>query len=62
LDLLGLLIGPLTFAKANSRAAAVLVDELDAGCFQRPANGQVIGSGHRNFTVGDLRSTNSRDT
>jgi len=49
-------------AKSHAWPAAVLVDEFDASCFQRPANGQVIGSGHRNFTFGDLRSTNSRDT
>jgi hypothetical protein len=50
------------FAKSHPWAAAVLVNEFNTGCFQRPANGQVIGSGHRNFTFGDLRSTNSRDT
>jgi hypothetical protein len=61
LDYLGLL-GPLVLAQSHARAAAVFVDELDAGCFQRPTNGQLICSGHRNFTFSDLRSTNSRDT
>jgi hypothetical protein len=30
--------------QAYSRPAAILVDELNAGCLQRAANGQIIRS------------------
>jgi hypothetical protein len=36
----------------NTRSAAVLVNELDAGHFQGTPNRQVIGSNHGSLAVG----------
>jgi hypothetical protein len=49
------LFGPfqsLTLAQAHTGAAAVFVDEFDAGCFQGAPNGQVVGSRHGRLAVG----------
>jgi hypothetical protein len=41
----------LTIAQSHTRAAAVPVDELDAGQLQGPPNRQVVGSRHRCFNI-----------
>jgi len=40
------------FAEANARAAAVLIDEFDAGQLQGPPNRQIIGGRHGRLAVG----------
>jgi hypothetical protein len=48
-QILALFLLPLS--QAYSRAPAVLVDELDAGGFERPAHRQIIGRGHRRLVL-----------
>jgi hypothetical protein len=43
-----------TLAKADARAAAVLVDEFDAGSLQCPPNRKIIGDRHRRMPFGKL--------
>ena len=46
------LFWPLRFTQAHARAAAVLVDELDAGQLQGPSSRQVISRRHGRLAVG----------
>ena len=45
------LLRPLAFAEAHAWAAAVFVDEFDAGTFQRATNCGIIGGCHRRSLV-----------
>ena len=48
------LFWPLTIAQPHARAAAVLVDEFDAGQLQGPPNRQIIGGRHGRLAIGQL--------
>lgn len=45
---------PSGFPKSDTEPAAVLINELDPGGFQGPADGQVIRRGERRFCFGHL--------
>jgi hypothetical protein len=58
----GQLFGPscsLTNTQSHTCAAAVLVDEFDAGGFQATPNRQVVSSRHRRLAVGQLGAADS---
>jgi hypothetical protein len=46
------------FSKPNPRTTAIPVDELDAGQFQGPTNGQIVRRSHGRLSVGQLGAAN----
>ena len=52
----------LRFSQADPGATPVLINELDARCFQRAANGQVVGRIHRRFVLTIFSPTNGGQT
>ena len=53
---------PLTFAQADTRAAAVLVDEFDASSLQRPPNCKIVHRCQRSRSLGEFCSSNCRES
>ena len=51
----------MRFPQANSRAAAILINELEAGRFQSPANGQIIGCRHGRLAIDQLGAADRSD-
>jgi hypothetical protein len=48
----------LTLPQSHPRPTAVVIDELDAGRFQRTANGQIISCCHGSVTFGKFGTPN----
>jgi hypothetical protein len=55
------LVWPLAFAQSDPWAAAVLVDEFDAGQLQGPPNRQVVSRRHGRLAVGQLGPADGGD-
>jgi hypothetical protein len=55
------LLCPLTLDKADTRPAAVLVDEFDAGNFERCPNSGVVWNCQRRFVFADFGPSNCRN-
>src|ERR1700720_4275689 len=63
----GLVLTPLSFLQLplpqpHAGTAAVFIDELDAGGFQRLADRPIICARERRFTLSEFGASDSRDT
>jgi hypothetical protein len=61
-DSLPTLFVPLRLAQPDPWSPAVPLDELDAGCLQRPANGQIVSRRHGRVTFSELRTSDGSQT